>query len=80
MTAAIALGDITIHPVIEQQSADCDVMVFFPTLTKELLDENRSWLQPAVVDLADKLILCIQSFVIKTSKQHVQTSIDDSGS
>ena len=46
-------------------------MGFFPKLTKELLDENRSWLQPAFVDPADKLMLCIQSFVIKTPHHNI---------
>ena len=46
MTTAITLKDITIHPVVEHQGPFFDVMEFFPTLTKELLEENRSWLQP----------------------------------
>src|ERR1700726_7151 len=67
----ITLKDITIHPVIEQQGAFFDAMGFFPTLTKELLPENRSWRQPAFFDPADKLLLCIQSFVIKTPHHNI---------
>src|SRR5438128_947244 len=48
MTTAIALKDITIYPVVEQQGPFFDVFEFFPTLTKELLEENRAWLQPKV--------------------------------
>ena len=50
MTTPITLKDITIHPVVEQQGAFFERMGFFPTLTKELFEENRSWLQPAFVD------------------------------
>jgi hypothetical protein len=67
----ITLQDITIHPVVEQQGAFFDAMGFFPTLTKELLDENRSWLQPAFLDPADKLMLCIQGFVVKTPHHNI---------
>ena len=48
MTTAIALTDTTIHPVIEQQGGFFKVLDFFPSLSKELLDENRSWLEPAM--------------------------------
>ena len=71
MPTPIALKDATIHPVVEQQGSFFDALGFFPSLTKELLAENRSWLQPGFVDTADKLILCIQSFVIKTPHHNI---------
>ena len=72
MTTPIKVGDITIYPVVEQQGAWFDVLKFFPALGKELLDENRSWLQPTFVDPnGDRLVLCIQSFVIKTSHHNI---------
>jgi glyoxylase-like metal-dependent hydrolase (beta-lactamase superfamily II) len=71
MTAAIALGDITIHPVIEQQGTWFQALGFFPTLTKECLDENRAWLEPTYVDSAGGLVMCIQSFVIKTPHHNI---------
>src|SRR5439155_19355094 len=72
MTTAIKLHDITVHPVVEQQGPFFDVMEFFPTLTKELLEENRSWLQPAFIDpVSGRLVLCIQSFVIKTPHHNI---------
>jgi glyoxylase-like metal-dependent hydrolase (beta-lactamase superfamily II) len=64
---AIALDGVTIHPVVEQEAPFFDALEFFPTLTRELLDENRSWLEPAFVDPASgKLVMCVQSFLIKT--------------
>jgi glyoxylase-like metal-dependent hydrolase (beta-lactamase superfamily II) len=72
MATPITLRDITIHPVVESQGAHFDVMDFFPTLTKELLDENRSWLAPTYLDPATgKLVLCIQAFVIKTAHHNI---------
>jgi glyoxylase-like metal-dependent hydrolase (beta-lactamase superfamily II) len=69
----IALKDLTIHPVVEQpRCTDFGVMGFFPTLTKELLDENRAWLEPHFLDPANNgLVLCIQSFVIKTPHHNI---------
>jgi glyoxylase-like metal-dependent hydrolase (beta-lactamase superfamily II) len=72
MPAPIALEDITIHPVVEQQGSWFDALQFFPTLTKELLDENRGWLEPTFLDPANGgLILCVQSFVIKTPHHNI---------
>ena len=72
MSAPISLNDITIHPVVEQQGSWFDALQFFPTLTKELLDANRAWLEPAFVEPANGgLILCVQSFVIKTPHHNI---------
>jgi len=71
MAMPIALNDITIHPIIEQQGAFFNAMGFFPDLTREVLDENRPWLQPEFVDAAGGLLLCIQSFVIKTPHHNI---------
>jgi glyoxylase-like metal-dependent hydrolase (beta-lactamase superfamily II) len=72
VTKAIALKDITIHPVVEQQAPFFDVFEFFPTLTKELLEENRSWLQPTFIDpVSGKLVLCVQGFVIKSAHHNI---------
>jgi glyoxylase-like metal-dependent hydrolase (beta-lactamase superfamily II) len=73
MPSPIALKDVTIHPVVEQPCCtDFGVMAFFPALTKELLDENRPWLEPAFLEPATNgLVLCIQSFVIKTAHHNI---------
>jgi glyoxylase-like metal-dependent hydrolase (beta-lactamase superfamily II) len=69
---AIALKNITIYSVVEQQGPFFDAMEFFPTLTKELLEENRSWLEPTFIDPATgRLVLCVQSFVIKTPYHNI---------
>ena len=66
MPGAIEIGSATIHRIVEQEGPFFDAMQFFPTLTKEFLDENRGWLQPRFIDANDKLILCIQSYVVRT--------------
>src|SRR5712672_4629844 len=76
MTSTIRLQDagrdITIHPVVEQQAPFFDVLEFFPGLTRELLEENRSWLQPDCIDPATgRLVLCVQSFVVKTPHHNI---------
>jgi hypothetical protein len=72
MSLPISLKDITIYPVVEQQGAFFDVMEFFPTLNKDQLDENRSWLEPTFIDSTNgRLILCIQAFLIKTPRHNI---------
>ena len=66
MTTQITLGDTTIDRIVEQEGPFFDVLTFFPALTKELLDENRAWLQPRFVDSKDRLMLCIQSYLLRT--------------
>jgi glyoxylase-like metal-dependent hydrolase (beta-lactamase superfamily II) len=60
------LGEITIHQVVEQEAPFFDALQFFPALTREMLDENLSWLQPRYFDAAGKVILCIQSYIVRT--------------
>jgi glyoxylase-like metal-dependent hydrolase (beta-lactamase superfamily II) len=72
MTTPITLNDITIHPVVEQQGAWFEVFGFFPALTREVLDENRAWLEPTFLDPSNNcLVLCIQAFVIKTPHHNI---------
>ena len=44
---------------------------FFPNLSAELLDANRAWLQPTAIDPADAIILCFQSFLIRTPHHNI---------
>ena len=72
MSTAITLKDIMIHPVVEQQAPFFDPLEFFPTLTKDVLEEDRSWLQPTFIDPdTGRLVLCVQGFVIKTRHQKI---------
>jgi glyoxylase-like metal-dependent hydrolase (beta-lactamase superfamily II) len=66
MSAHIEVGNCTVHRIVEQEGPFFDVMQFFPKLTKELYEENRSWLQPKFIDAQNRLMLCIQSYIVKT--------------
>jgi glyoxylase-like metal-dependent hydrolase (beta-lactamase superfamily II) len=68
MTTTFQVGDMTIHRVIEQEEPLFDPLTFFPSLTKETLEENRGWLEQAqALDAKTGMLsLCIQSYVIRT--------------
>src|SRR2546430_15952630 len=48
-----------------------DALQFFPTLTSELLAENRAWLEPTFLDAEDRLVLCIPSYLVQTPRHHI---------
>jgi glyoxylase-like metal-dependent hydrolase (beta-lactamase superfamily II) len=67
MSKSFTLGDITLTPIVEQQQPLFDIFDFFPAVTPELLNENRFWLEPEVLDPATrKLVLCVQSYLVRT--------------
>jgi hypothetical protein len=59
LPTGIEIGSTTIHRIVEQEGPFFEAMQFFPDITKELLDANRSWLQPRFIDARDQLMLCI---------------------
>src|SRR5687767_2217737 len=71
MTTQIALGDISIHRVVEQQGSFFPALEFFPTLTPELLEQHKSWLQPTFIDAAGKVVLCVQSYIVRTPHHNI---------
>ena len=71
MSAPIALNGTSIHSVIEQQAPFFKAKEFFPSLTDELFQENRSWLVPEFIDASGGVMLCIQGFVIKTPHHNI---------
>src|SRR5215468_1149617 len=67
MSLKFTVDDFTIHRVIEQETTFLSALDMFPALTGELLAENRAWLRAAkALDDDDGLILCFQSYVVKT--------------
>lgn len=67
MRTRFDVADLTIHRIVETEYGFAPIRAFLPTLTSELLDENRQWLAPAALDPAtDRAILCFQSYVIRT--------------
>jgi glyoxylase-like metal-dependent hydrolase (beta-lactamase superfamily II) len=67
MSLKFTVGDLTIHRVIEQETTFLPALEMLPGLTPEVLAENRAWMQKAgALDDKDVLILCFQSYVVKT--------------
>jgi len=67
MSLTLTAGDLTIHRIIEQETTFLPAQDMFPDLTSELLAENRAWLKAAKgLDDTDTLILCFQSYIVKT--------------
>ena len=71
MTPQISLGDITVQRVVEQEGPFFDVFQFFPKLTKELWEENESWLKPRYISADNKVNLCIQSYIVRTAHHNI---------
>jgi glyoxylase-like metal-dependent hydrolase (beta-lactamase superfamily II) len=67
MSLTLSVGDLTIHRIIEQETTFLPALEMLPGLTPELLEENRPWMwEAAALDAQDVLILCFQSYVVKT--------------
>jgi glyoxylase-like metal-dependent hydrolase (beta-lactamase superfamily II) len=60
------IGDIAVHRIVEQEGPFLPALDVFPTLTAELLDENRRWLAPKALDRDDMLLFSFQSYVVRT--------------
>ena len=62
------LGELEIYRAIESEVPIFDTFSFFPDATKEVVEANKDWLMPRYIDPKTiEVILCIQSYVIKTS-------------
>jgi glyoxylase-like metal-dependent hydrolase (beta-lactamase superfamily II) len=67
VSLTFAVGDLTIHRIIEQETTFLPAVDLLPGLTPDLLAENRSWMRGAgALDESDVLILCFQSYIVKT--------------
>jgi glyoxylase-like metal-dependent hydrolase (beta-lactamase superfamily II) len=67
MSLKFNAGDLTIHRIIEQETTFFPALELFPTLSPELLAQNRDWMRKAnAIDAEDVLILCFQSYVVRT--------------
>ncbi len=66
MKAGISLGGITVQRIVEMEQAFMPALEMFPALTPELLQENRHWLAPNALDAEGNLLMCFQSYVVRT--------------
>ncbi|MGJ4966939.1 MBL fold metallo-hydrolase [Bradyrhizobium sp. HKCCYLRH3061] len=67
MTLTFSVADLTINRIIEQETTFLPAREMFPELPPEVLDADRDMLRTAnALDAQDMLILCFQSYVVKT--------------
>ena len=67
MSLKFSAGDLTIHRIIEQEVPFFPALELLPDLTPDRLAENRDWMKKAgALDDNDVLILCFQSYIVKT--------------
>jgi glyoxylase-like metal-dependent hydrolase (beta-lactamase superfamily II) len=66
MVTSFEFGDIRVDRLVELECPVRPILTFLPSLTPELLAENRAWLQPAALDEQDWLVLCFQSYILRT--------------
>jgi glyoxylase-like metal-dependent hydrolase (beta-lactamase superfamily II) len=67
MSLTLKAGDLTIQRIIEQETTFLPALELFPELSGEVLAENRAALKSAkALDDSDTLILCFQSYIVKT--------------
>jgi len=67
MSLKFSVGDLTIHRAIEQETTFLPALDLLPQLTPEVLAENRAWMRQAkAIDESDVLILCFQSYIVRT--------------
>src|SRR5262245_42881481 len=68
MTSQLTLRELTLHRIVEQEEQAFDGLEFFPGLTGEILEANGSWLRPKYFDPTGKVLLCIQSYTVRTPR------------
>jgi glyoxylase-like metal-dependent hydrolase (beta-lactamase superfamily II) len=66
MQLNFSVGDLTVHRLVELVAPFKPALEFLPALTPELLEENRSWLQPHSLGPGDVFNLCYQSYIVRT--------------
>jgi glyoxylase-like metal-dependent hydrolase (beta-lactamase superfamily II) len=72
MGLSFAVGELEIHRIVEQETTFLPALEMLPGLTPDALAENRAWMKKAgAIDDDDVLILCFQSFVVKTPHRTV---------
>jgi glyoxylase-like metal-dependent hydrolase (beta-lactamase superfamily II) len=71
LSAKIQVGNTVIHRIVEQEAPFFPAFQFFPTLSKELYEENKAWLQPIYFDASDRVNLCIQSYLVQTPHHNI---------
>jgi len=71
-TTTFKVGDITIHRIVEQEGGFFDPLTFFPSLTPEVLAENKQWMtEGGYLDDKGQVVLCIQAYLVQTKHHNI---------
>ena len=71
-TTTFKVGDITIHRIVEQEGGFFDPLTFFPSLTPEVLAENKGWMTDGgYLDDKGQVVLCIQAYLVQTPHHNI---------
>ena len=71
MANTFRVGDMTIHRIVEMECGFTPALEFLPGLKSEVLEENKSWLAPSALDADGNLVLCFQSYIVKTPRHTI---------
>ena len=72
MTTRFAVGDFRVDRILEQELPGFEPFEFLPTLTEEILEANRSWLEPLSLDpVTGKFIFAMQSYLVRTGRHTI---------
>lgn len=73
MPIGTKVGNLLIQRVIEEEAPLFNPMAFFPTITPEILEENREWLEKAgaLDPQSGRIVVCIQSYVVRTPHYNI---------
>jgi hypothetical protein len=71
MRTRFSFGEVAVDRIVEGEYPLASVFDFFPTLMPDVLSENRGWMQPTALDGRDWLVLCIQSYVLRTPRHTI---------
>jgi glyoxylase-like metal-dependent hydrolase (beta-lactamase superfamily II) len=71
MSNTFRVGDMTVHRIVEMECGFTPALEFLPDLKAEVLEENKSWLAPSALDADGNLVLCFQSYIVKTPRHTI---------
>ena len=66
MGTRFEIDGLRVDRIVEGEYPFQEARVFLPALSEEMLAEARGWMRPAAMDEQDRLIFCVQSYVVRT--------------
>ena len=72
MGRKIQVGNIEVSQIVETEAPFKAPLEFFPECTTDMLDTQKSWLQPRFLDpVSGQLIFAIQSYLLQTKHHNI---------